>query len=98
MEKSSKIVDYVNSIISVISNNINEHKQIEKSKFWKNFQIWTELLYEGKEWWFFEWYFLWHVGDKARSWVYNYYYKILNKMTGNMELCPIYNISWYIDN
>ncbi len=98
MKTSNRVTRFLNSIINNINSNIEEHKQIERSKFWKNFTVWTEILYESHEGWFYEWYFLGHIENKTHNWVYNYYYKILNKVTGSLELCPIYNVSWYVEN
>jgi len=97
MYTGTKIISFIISIISTLNKNIVEHKYIERIKFWVNFKIWTELLFESKDWGFFEWYFLWLISIKTNCWFYNYNYKILNKVTWNLELCPIYNICWYIE-
>ena len=98
MDTKCKIIAFITTVISAINKNIQEHKDMEHSIFWKNFKVWTELLYESRQWGFYEWYFLWHVKEKTTNDIWNYYYKILNKATGNLELCPIYSISWYIDS
>jgi len=93
MNKLNNIRDF---IIWKISNDLKEHKLVEKSKFWINFEIWTKLLYESKNGWFFEGFFLGYIREKSNNWICNYYYKMLNIETWVLEFCPIYNINGYL--
>jgi len=96
MWTTNNILNFINSIITSLNKNFEEHKRIEKRKFWKNLKVWTPLLYESKNGGFFEWIFLWRELDR-RNGLYNYNYKVFNNKTWYLELCPIYNIAWYIE-
>ena len=86
---------YISNVIANINNDIHEHKKLEMIKFWKNFSVWDHLLYESNNWGYHEWYFSWLVENIENN-IRVYYYRVMNKATGNVELCPIYNISGYI--
>lgn len=96
MTQAIKIIDFIHSIISTINRNVEEHKNIERSKFWKNFKVWNTLIYESLNGWFFEWVFMWHVATKEQG-IYNYHYRILNNRSWALELCPIYNVAGFMD-
>lgn len=93
--ESNYIIKFILNIINNINKWVQEHKNIEHKFFWRNFKIWHTILFESNTNWFQEWYFMWHVKSKNDD-IYNYNYRILNKVTWSLEVCPIYNISGFL--